>query len=266
MFKNPFSKNSKRARADKYNTEGNALGEAGDSEAAIPLYLKAAEIDPSWSVPAYNLGLHYKNLAQWKESLKWCQLAHELDPDDEAATWNMGIAATALRQWDIARRAWKAYGIDIPEGEGEVDFPCGTTPVRLHPNGEAEVVWAQRLDPARARILNIPFPESGFRYGDIVINDGAAVGYRKSGDREVPVFNVLGLWEHSEYGPLPLRSTSAMRSQTSGTWKRRLRRWMPKSKTGRPTSRSSARPAARVVRTRSTTGNAGSRKGLTASR
>lgn len=199
MFRNPFSKNSKRARADKYNSEGNDLGDSGDSEGAIPLYLKAAEIDPRWSVPAYNLGLHYKYLAQWEESLKWCQLAHELDPEDEAATWNLGIAATALREWDIAREAWKGYGIDVPDGEGELDLPCGTTPVRLHPNGEAEVVWTERLDPARARILNIPFPESGFRYGDIVVNDGAAVGYRKSGDSEVPVFNALDLWERSEY-------------------------------------------------------------------
>lgn len=58
MFRNPFSKNSKRARADKYNSEGNDLGDSGDSEGAIPLYLKAAEIDPSWSVPAQSITEH----------------------------------------------------------------------------------------------------------------------------------------------------------------------------------------------------------------
>jgi tetratricopeptide (TPR) repeat protein len=199
LLKNPFSKTSKRERASKLNTEGNVLGERGDSEAAISLYLRAAEVDPNWSVPAYNLGLHYKNLARWEESLMWSERAHSLAPDDEAATWNLGIAATALRRWKLARMAWKSYGIDVPDGEEEVDLPCGVTPVRLNPNGEAEVVWAERLDPARARLLNIPFPESGYRYRDIVVNDGAPVGYRKRGDREVPVFNVLAIWERSTY-------------------------------------------------------------------
>lgn len=199
MFKNPFTKRSKRERANRLNTQGNDLGDAGDSAGAIPLYLRAADIDPDWSVPAYNLGLHYKNLAQWEESLKWCQRAHSLDPDDEVAIWNLGIAATALREWKIAREAWKAYGIDVPDGEGELHLPCGMTPVRLNPNGDAEVVWGERLDPARARLLTIPFPESGYRCRDIVVNDGAAVGYRKRGDREVPVFNVLALWEPSTY-------------------------------------------------------------------
>lgn len=199
MFKNPFNLGSKRERADRLNTEGNNLGDQGDSQGAISFYQRAAEIDPEWSVPAYNLGLHYKNLAQWEESLKWCQRAHSLAPDDEAATWNLGIAATALRKWKLARAAWTAYGITVPEGEGEVVLPCGITPVRLNPAGDAEVVWSERIDPARARILNIPFPESGYRFRDIVVNDGAAVGYRKRGEREVPVFNVLDLWEQSNY-------------------------------------------------------------------
>ena len=116
MFTNPFSKQSKRERADRFNTEGNDLAAAGDTAGAIALYSRAADIDPDWSVPAYNLGLHYKNFSRWEQSLKWCQLAHALDPADEAAAWNLGIAATALREWKVARAAWKACGIDIPDG------------------------------------------------------------------------------------------------------------------------------------------------------
>jgi tetratricopeptide (TPR) repeat protein len=199
MFKNPFSAQSKRERAQQLNTEGNALAESGNSEGAISVYLKAAQVDADWHVPAYNLGLHYKNLAQWKESLAWCERAHKLAPDNEATIWNLGIAATALREWAPARMAWKAYGIAIPEGQGELIYPCGITPVRLNPRGGAEVVWAERIDPARARVLSIPFPESGYRYRDIIVNDGAPVGYRRRGDHEVPVFNVLALWQESTY-------------------------------------------------------------------
>ncbi|HYJ42097.1 MAG TPA: hypothetical protein VEW08_14990 [Steroidobacteraceae bacterium] len=68
--------------------------------------------------------------------------------------------------------------------------------MRLNPDADGEVVWATRLCPVRARINNIPFPESGFAYGDVVLNDGAAVGYRlDSHGRETAVFNVLEMFE-----------------------------------------------------------------------
>ena len=71
------------------------------------------------------------------------------------------------------------------------------TPVRLNPDDNAEVVWARRIDPARAVIDNIPYPDSGFRCGDIVLHDGAPVGERESGGRVYSVFNVLELFEAS---------------------------------------------------------------------
>jgi hypothetical protein len=61
----------------------------------------------------------------------------------------------------------------------------------------AEVVWGQRLCPARIQVLNVPTPESGHRYGDIVLHDGDPVGTRRFGDRELGVFNEIELWERS---------------------------------------------------------------------
>jgi len=63
--------------------------------------------------------------------------------------------------------------------------------VRLEPDGNAEVVWGTRLDPARVKLRNIPYPSSPYRWGDIVLNDGAAEGQRVVGDRTYPVFNVI---------------------------------------------------------------------------
>jgi hypothetical protein len=61
------------------------------------------------------------------------------------------------------------------------------------------VVWAKRLDPARAQILNVPLPTSDFHWGDIVLTDGAVEGERVVDGRAFPVFNVLQLWQASEF-------------------------------------------------------------------
>jgi hypothetical protein len=87
----------------------------------------------------------------------------------------------------------------VPDGEGAVDYPCGRAPIRLNPEAEGEVVWSERLDPARSILRSIPLPESGFRFADVVLNDGAATGYRKLDDDEVPVFNCLGLLQASRF-------------------------------------------------------------------
>jgi hypothetical protein len=187
----------RRSRASAHNERGRAFAGRGLNPQAISEYLKAAEIDPKWSVPFYNLGLLYKYEGDWVASLRMNQRAVELDDTDQASWWNLGIAATVLEKWTEARRAWKGFGTDIPPGEGPIDYPCGPAPVRLNPNGDAEVVWSERIDPARAILRNIPYPTSGYRYGDLVLNDGAPVGYRLLGDREVPVLDCLELLEPS---------------------------------------------------------------------
>jgi len=75
----------------------------------------------------------------------------------------------------------------------------GLTPIRLNPTGRAEVVWTIRLDPARGRIVNIPFPASGRRYGDVVLHDGSSTGQRMLDGQEVPVFDELALLVEGPY-------------------------------------------------------------------
>lgn len=169
----------------------------GEHEEAIREYERACELDPTSHIAAYNLGLLYKYAGNWQRSLECNERAAELDPEDAASSWNLGIAATALGRWDIARKAWRAVGVEVPAGEGPIDFACGRTPIRLNAESEPEVVWADRIDPARAVLRSIPLPDSGFLYGDVVLNDGAPVGYRKSGEKEVPVLNCLGRLEAS---------------------------------------------------------------------
>jgi hypothetical protein len=196
----------RRALAAWLNDQGSQSINSGKSSRGERFYKWASTIDPRWSVPWYNLGLHTKNTGRWRESLRFNQRALELNTADEGAWWNLGIAATALRDWSEARRAWKAYGIEPENDVGEVRTASGTACVRLDPAGLGEVVWGRRLDPARMVILNVPLPESGYRFHDIILNDGASNGTRvdRHGN-EVPVFDELSVWEVSEYSTFRVR-------------------------------------------------------------
>jgi hypothetical protein len=177
--------------ADSWNEEGRRRSSDGDTAGAEAAYRAALAASPEWAAPAYNLGLLFKYAGRWSESLQFNQLATRLAPNDQAAWWNLGIAATALGDWREARRAWQACSMTPPEGEGPPNFGWGMTPVRLDPEGDGEVVWARRLDPARAEIESIPLPTSSFGWHDIVLIDGAPEGKRVVAGREYPVFNVL---------------------------------------------------------------------------
>ena len=187
-----------KQQAQELLAAGLALSEAGREDEAIDKYKEAIAIDPTRSSIYYNIGLIYKYRNAWVDSFAWNSKAYELDRESEAARWNLAIAATALRNWAVARQAWADNLISLRDaGHGPIDDNFGKTPVRLHPDAEAEVVWANRIDPVRASIVSIPFPESGFRYGDVVLHDGAGVGTRTSDGKEYSVFNVLELFEPS---------------------------------------------------------------------
>jgi tetratricopeptide (TPR) repeat protein len=179
--------------AQRRVAEGLELEEAGDKAGAEAAYREAAALSPEWSVPHFNLGLLCKHQCRWRESLDHNTRAATLSPKDQGAWWNMGIAATALGEWSEARRAWRACGMQVPDGSGPPDFSFGMTPVRLDPWGQAEVVWGDRLDPARARIVSIPLPTSPHNHGDVVLTDGSVEGKRVVNGREYPVFNALDL-------------------------------------------------------------------------
>jgi tetratricopeptide (TPR) repeat protein len=185
--------------AQSLNDLGNSCENRGKRRSARLLYRSAAILRPHWSSPWYNLGLQAKYLCDWSASLQFNERAATLDPNDEASWWNLGIAATALKDWPRARRAWKSCGIELEDGSDEVLMPPVTACVRLDPNNSGEVVWGTRIDPARIEILNVPLPNSNRRFRDIILNDGAVEGTRKSGEREYPVFDELAIWKRSNY-------------------------------------------------------------------
>lgn len=190
---------SRKAEASRQLDEGMRLHDAGQCDEALAAYAQAARLRPDWSVPWYNAGLVHKYRGSWQASLDANLRAHRLDPQNEAAIWNLGIAATAVGDWDRARRAWRDYGIQLPEGSGPIDYFIGLTPIRVSVDEAPEVVWADRIDPARAVLRSVPLPDTGRRWGDLVLHDGAPVGYRMLRGKEKSVFNELAVLEPSAF-------------------------------------------------------------------
>lgn len=179
------------------NERGRELMETDPEEAELH-FRRAMELAPDWAMPPYNLGLLRKWQRRWPDSQSYNALAHSLDPAHEAARWNLGIAATANGDWATAAKAWEGVGLPLLEGPGPYDYKLGLVPIRVNVQESPEVVWCARLDPARARILNVPTAASGRRCQDVVLHDGEPVGKRMLRGKEVSVFNELEVLEVSK--------------------------------------------------------------------
>lgn len=181
-----------------------AAYDAGDLAEARERFESLLALAPDNPGHHYMLGLVCKYLRQWPASLhhnlRALALYAQEDADQlEAPRWNAAIAATALGDWAEARRQWAGCGIDIPGSDGPIDTNFGVASLRLEAWGHGETVFARRIDPVRAQLINVPLPDSGYRYGDIVLHDGASTGQRRFHQSMVPVLNALQRMEVSEY-------------------------------------------------------------------
>ncbi|WP_327723937.1 hypothetical protein [Streptomyces europaeiscabiei] len=113
----------------------------------------------------YDAALGHKFLRNWDKAYELGIQAAARAPRGEGdpAYWNLGIAATIRRDWAAARDAWTGFGIELPDGEGEIDGRFGQACVRLDTDGRREVVWIDRLCPTRGRVMNVPVT-GGRRY------------------------------------------------------------------------------------------------------
>jgi hypothetical protein len=174
--------------------------DSGDLLSASNDFESLLQMEPNDRFYHYMLGLARKYSLDWRASLAHNLRAIELDTEfGEAEHWNAAIAATALGDWAQARRLWATLGIKLPKGEGPIHDDFGVAVVRLNPWNGGETVFMRRIDPVRGRLLNVPLPASGHRFGDIVLHDGARTGSRHDGDQQVPVFNELARLVPSDF-------------------------------------------------------------------
>lgn len=204
-----FGKGRHRPSASWRQATDRAFTLIGDGryEDAGALLTRAADLEPWLSESWFNLALLHKFRHDWEQArAAGLRAVALLDRESGAPDWwNVGIAATALQDWPLARRAWQAYGLKVPGGATAAGEPTGmdlgSAAVRLSPEGEAEVVWGRRLDPARMEVLSIPLPSSGRRWGEVVLHDGVPHGERTTAaGHSYPVFDEIELWAPS---PVP---------------------------------------------------------------
>ena len=162
--------------------------DAGDFEAAVNGFEGVVALNDHNTNVWFNLGLAYKLRHDWPNSARCNRRAAELSPQNVEASWNVGVAATALRDWPTARWAWRNIGIDPGSGDGPPSLQLGPSPDRLT---TGEVVWGDRVDHCRARLANVPLPESGHRWGDIVLHDVVPRGEQQGWGKTWGVFDEL---------------------------------------------------------------------------
>ncbi|MDQ1676261.1 MAG: hypothetical protein QOC93_1405 [Actinomycetota bacterium] len=205
----PVATQRRKARFDRVRVRYEAHLAGGELTAAEVLLRQLLALSPDWAAGWFDLGLIAKLRRDWTATRDANERALALGDgtSGDPAAWNLGIAATALGDWDTARRAWATFGVELGPGEGPIHSPLGQVAIRLNPEprrpGErrvrvddaergTEVVWADRLSPAHAVLTSVPLPESGHRYGDVVLHDGEPAGSRELADGTgVPVFDEL---------------------------------------------------------------------------
>jgi hypothetical protein len=187
------------AEAVQLNALGHELAERREDAEAARYYQRAIDLCDTYEPAWFNLGLIYKRARRWAESARCNTRAAAIDGAPGAPSWwNLGIAATALRDWPTARLAWASYGVEVPEGDGELHMQLGSVPIRVGAERPEEVVWCTRIDPARGVIENVPSPATGRHWRDVVLHDGAPNGERQVRGQVVPVFDELDLWAPSQ--------------------------------------------------------------------
>src|SRR5512143_2143122 len=82
--------------------------EAGRLREAARHFAELVRLVPDYPAYHYMQGLAHKYLREWRPSLESNLRAIALrnGEDDNASHWNAGIAATALGDWEEARRQW----------------------------------------------------------------------------------------------------------------------------------------------------------------
>ena len=171
--------------------QAKAYWRQNDAYQAVKILRKLVKERPSWATPNYWLAKIYKQRREWKPCLHYSQRAVECDPKElECWEW-MGLAAAALGRWPMARKAWMKLGFPYSLQEGIAEPQLGGIVVCLNEKTRPEIVWANRMDPARARLESVPQPSSGFHHQDILLIERAENMHHILGTHKIPVFRVI---------------------------------------------------------------------------
>lgn len=192
-------------RLDALAAAARRLGRAGDACAERAHAAELALRPERWQAH-YNQGLFWKTRGRFVHGQRANQRAADLGgAHDQAVRWNLGICATGAGDGPTALRIWKQLGQKLELGR--FDLPDGRYPVakvrlaerplaerggpdRPDDPGYQENVWVERLSPCHGIIrVALLRDEIGLEFGDVVMFDGAPVGYQRGpGGERLPIY------------------------------------------------------------------------------
>lgn len=187
---------------------------AQDDAEALMRMRRAVDARPDDGELWYKLGLLHKWRGRWPEGVEANRRALELGNDTEGVRWNLAICATGARDGALALQMARSFGAKVEDGDD--GLPTGRfehVQVRVSTLGEGidprahvvgtennfENLWIERKSLCHGVIINATINDLVVDYGDVVLFDGAPVGYRTAGERRVPRFPLLQRLSEGEY-------------------------------------------------------------------
>lgn len=192
---------------DLYSELAMALRLTGsqDDEAALEAMKHALRLDPENGLSWFRLGLIYKWRGRWRDGIEANERALELG-ESEGVLWNLAICAMGAGEHELANSVMKELGMNGEVGQDGIF--TGTFPgaqVRVSTLGEGvdpaahvagsapdfENLWIERLSYVHGKIISASMYDLPVDDGDIVLFDGAPVGWRDDGTTRTPRFPLL---------------------------------------------------------------------------
>jgi len=138
----------------------------GDVYHATKLYRAVIKLTPEHSFPYQQLSKIYRQRREWKPTLYYSQEAIKRNTYEQIIWNNLATAATALEKWELAKTALQKIAVSIPVHSSK------PIPIRIRTRSRRlEIVWTLPLQQLCAKIISIPSPESGRRYGEVILYD-----------------------------------------------------------------------------------------------
>jgi hypothetical protein len=203
----PAQREDPGVAADLYSELAMALRLTGsqDDEAALEAMSHALRLDPENGSSWFRLGLIHKWRGRWREGVDANRRAHELG-ETEGVLWNLAICAMGAGDHALAASVMKELGMKGTIGDdGILTGSFDGAQVRVSTLGEGidpaahvpgrepvfENLWIDRLSYVHGKIANASIHDLPVDYGDIVLFDGAPVGWRDDGTTRTPRFPLL---------------------------------------------------------------------------
>lgn len=211
-----------RALRDALTTAARRLGRAGDARAE-QAHAALRTQQPDVAAHHYNAGLFFKTRGRWAEGQAANQRAIDLGDREQPTWWNLGICATGAGDGATALACWKQLGQHVELGRfglPEGGYPAAKVRLAQRPLAERtaacdepgveENIWIERLSPCHGVVRVAMFDDAiGVEYGDVVMFDGAPVGYR--GDE--PIFPHLATLQRRGYQVWRFAGTQVVKRQ-----------------------------------------------------